>query len=99
MTNSHRIAVIGGDGIGPEVTAEARRITDGVQTGELGARALETRRRQAGDLRDKVLLYEDLLAVGLAGLHEAVSAAGQAAASAALLIAAAAPEAEPIAAG
>jgi 3-isopropylmalate dehydrogenase len=30
MTNSHRIAVIGGDGIGPEVTAEALKVLEAV---------------------------------------------------------------------
>ena len=30
MTNSHRIAVIAGDGIGPEVTAEALKVLEGV---------------------------------------------------------------------
>jgi len=31
MTTAHRIAVIGGDGIGPEVTGEALRVLDGVK--------------------------------------------------------------------
>jgi hypothetical protein len=54
-------------------------------TGELGMKALDTRRKQAGELRKKVLLYEELLDTGLAGLHEAVDRADQAAAAAALL--------------
>ena len=45
-------------------------------------------RRQAADLREKVLLYEDLLNVGLAGLHHTIDRADQAAATAALLLAA-----------
>jgi hypothetical protein len=76
------------DAVVTEVRAEAERICQEVAAGELGGRALETRKRQAADLRDKVLLYEDLLHVGLAGLHQAVDRADQAAASAALLLAA-----------
>jgi hypothetical protein len=53
--------------------------------GDLGERALETRRHQAGDLRQKVLLYEELLDVGLQGLHQAVDTADQATAAAILL--------------
>ena len=56
----------------------------------LGPRALETRQAQARDLREKVLLYEDLLNVGLADLHRSVDAADQAAATAALLLGASA---------
>lgn len=78
------------DAVVAEVSAEAQRIRDEVQTGELGGRALETRKAEAAGLRDKVLLYEDLLAVGLAGLHAAVDAADQATATAALLLGAAA---------
>lgn len=78
------------DAVVAEVSADASRIRDEVQTGELGGKALETRKAQAAALRDKVLLYEDLLSVGLAGLHAAVDAADQAAAAAALLLSAAA---------
>ena len=76
------------DAVVAEVQAEAKRIRAEVDTGELGGRALETRRQQATDLRDKVNLYEDLLTVSLAGLHDAVDEADQAAATAALLAAA-----------
>ena len=69
-----------------EVQAEAVRICDEVAAGDLGGRALETRKKQAADLRDKVLLYEDVLSVGLAGLHAAVDRADQAAATASLLL-------------
>jgi hypothetical protein len=75
------------DAVVTEVRAEAERISDEVAGGELGGRALETRKRQAAELRQKVLLYEDLLSVGLAGLHQAVDRADQAAATAALLLA------------
>lgn len=87
------------DAVVAEVSAEAGRIRDEVQTGELGGKALETRHAQAAALRDKVLLYEDLLAVGLAGLHAAVDAADQAAATATLLLSAAAAVPDPVPAG
>ncbi len=76
------------DAVVAEVTAEAGRIAADVATGDLGTRALETRQKEASDLRNKVLLYEDLLAVGLAGLHRVVDEADQAAAGASLLLAA-----------
>jgi hypothetical protein len=76
------------DAVVAEVQGEARRIHDEVLAGELGGRALEARRRQAGELRAKVLLYEEMLDVGLGGLHRAVEDADQAAAAAALLISA-----------
>jgi hypothetical protein len=74
------------DAVVAEVSGEASRIRDEVVAGDLGGRALETRKAQAAELRDKVLLYEDLLSVGLAELHRAVDAADQAAATAALLL-------------
>lgn len=76
------------DAVVAEVTADATRIRDEVTTGDLGGRALETRKKQAAELRAKVLLYEDVLSVGLAGLHRAVDAADQAAAAAAILLSA-----------
>jgi len=76
------------DAVVTEVAAEATRICEEVVAGDLGGRALETRKKQAADLREKVLLYEDLLSLGLAGLHDAVDRADQAAATAALLLAA-----------
>ena len=63
------------DAVVTEVQAEAMRIRDDVLAGELGGRALETRQRQAGDLRNKVVLYEELLNVGLKGLHWAIDEA------------------------
>lgn len=82
------------DAVVSEVQAEADRICAEVNTGELGGRALEARKKQAAELRSKVLLYEDLLAVGLQGLHTAVDAADQAAATAALLLGSSAPESQ-----
>jgi hypothetical protein len=83
------------DAVVAEVQGEAERIRTEVAAGQLGGRALETRQGQAADLRAKVLLYEDLLNVGLAGLHQAVDAADQAAATAALLLSARSAEAVP----
>jgi hypothetical protein len=82
------------DAVVSEVQSEADRICAEVNTGELGGRALEARKRQAAELRSKVLLYEDLLAVGLQGLHTAIDAADQAAATAALLLGSSAPESQ-----
>ena len=76
------------DAVVADVAGEADRIAKDVAAGDLGGRALDARRKEAAALRDKVLLYEDVLAVGLAGLHAAVDAADQAAAGAALLLAA-----------
>jgi hypothetical protein len=80
------------DAVVAEVQAEAMRIRDDVLAGELGGRALETRQRQAADLRTKVVLYEELLNVGLKGLHRAIDEADQAAATAAILLGATTPE-------
>jgi hypothetical protein len=85
------------DAVVAEVLAEAERVRDEVAAGDLGGRALESRRRQASELRSKVLLYEELLSVGLGGLHRAVDAADQAAATAALLLGAEAAAGEPVA--
>jgi hypothetical protein len=80
------------DAVVSEVHSEAIRIRDEVLGGELGGRALETRKKQAADLRQKVLLYEDLLSVGLKGLHRAVDEADQAAATATILLGSTTPE-------
>jgi hypothetical protein len=73
------------DAVCVEVLAEAKRIQADVLSGELKERALESRRAQAEELRGKVALYESLLDAGLAQLREAIDAADQAAAAAALL--------------
>ena len=70
-----------------DVQAETQRICDEITSGQLGSRALETRQRQAGELRHKVLLYEDILNVTLDNLHAAVERTEQAAATASLLLA------------
>jgi hypothetical protein len=73
------------DAIIAEVESDAARIHDEVMTGELGERALETRRQQARELCQKINLYEDLLNTGLGQLHQVVDKADQAAAAAILL--------------
>jgi len=80
------------DAVIHEVHVDATRIREDVINGGLGMRALETRQRQASELRDKVLLYEELLSVGLESLHEVVDQADQAAATATLMISAGIPE-------
>jgi hypothetical protein len=80
------------DAIVAEVQQEAERIQREVASAELGERALENRRTQAGELRKKIALYEELLGVGLHGLEQAVDAAEQSVAMATLLIAAQPPE-------
>ena len=75
------------DAVVAEVQAATARISEDVAVRDLGSRALETRQQQAHDLREKVLLYEDLLSVGLADLHQAVDSADQAVATASLLLA------------
>lgn len=74
------------DALVTEVQGEAKRIQEEVLSGDLGSRALETRKKQAGELRDKVLLYEDLLSVALSDLHEVIDEADQSAATAAILL-------------
>ena len=76
------------DAVVAEVQSATSRIADDIAAGELGSLALETRKQQAHDLREKVLLYEDLLNVGLAELHRAIDSADQSAATASLLLAA-----------
>ena len=76
------------DAVVSEVQTATARIAEDISAGELGSRALETRKQHAQELREKVLLYEDLLNVGLAELHRAIDSADQSAATASLLLAA-----------
>lgn len=73
------------DAIVEEVSADAGKILAEVNEGGLGERALEHRQSLACNLRDKVLLYEELLNVGLTGLHQVVDQAEEAAGKAALM--------------
>jgi hypothetical protein len=74
------------DAVVNEVQVEAHRLAEEVTAGDLGGRALETRKNQLLTLREKVNLYEDLLHVGLNGLHHVLDQADQATATATLLL-------------
>lgn len=56
------------DAVIHEIETDTERIEEDVLGGELGERALEGRQREAENMRSKVLIYQDLLAVGLGGL-------------------------------
>jgi hypothetical protein len=86
------------DAIVHEATTEAARISDEVMAGQLGAKALRTREREALQLIAKVKRYEELLDVGLAGIRRALGEVKDAAAAAAVLASVDA-EAEPVGAG
>lgn len=76
------------DAVVKDVLSEAKRINQEIKEKELGERALKNRQALAQALREKVLVYEELLDMGLEGLHQAVSEAEEAAGRAALLVAA-----------
>ena len=86
------------DALVAEVQDEATRIRDEVLSGELGGRALVTRKNQVCGLRSKVLLYEEILEVGLNGLHKAIDEADQAAVTAAIMLSGIAPDVTAVAA-
>lgn len=58
------------DALVTEVTNETRRIQQEIQSGELGGRALETRKNEAAALRQKVEAYEGILSVTLDSLKQ-----------------------------
>ncbi len=66
------------DAIITEVLSEAGKINDEINTGELGDRALASRKKQAIDLHEKISQYEAILTLGLDKLHDAVDQAEQA---------------------
>jgi hypothetical protein len=74
------------DAVVHEVQLEAQRLAEEITAGDLGGRALETRKNQLLALREKVNLYEDMLNVGLNGLHQVLDRADQATATATLLL-------------
>jgi len=78
------------DAIVSEVSAEATKISQEVNDGGLGERALENRKEQALCLRSKIELYEELLDCGLEALRQAVDETEQTVATAALMASAAA---------
>lgn len=76
------------DAIVHEVTTEAARLNHDILSGDLGQRAVETRKREALLLKSKVTAYEDILGVGLAHLKATLDQVDQTSATAALLLAA-----------
>lgn len=71
-----------------EVNTEAARLTEEIQSGDLGERAIKSRKQEAAQLREKVAEYEKLLGVGLEQLQATLDRVEQTNAVAALLLAA-----------
>jgi hypothetical protein len=78
------------DALVAEVTAETRRIAAEIQSGELGERAIDSRRAEAARLKLKVVSYEGMLNVALDELKKGLDSIEQSQALAALLLSAAA---------
>lgn len=76
------------DAIIQEVTSEAKRLYEEIHSGDIGERAIQSRKREAGTLRKKVAEYEALLGVGLDNLRTALDRVDQTNAVASLLLAA-----------
>lgn len=74
------------DAILAEVGTEARRLKQEIESGELGPRALETRKKEAAFLREKVVQYEDLLNVGMDKLKQQLEGIEQTTAVSTLLL-------------
>jgi hypothetical protein len=76
------------DAITHEVSTEAARLSQDILSGDLGDKAIETRKKEAVLLKRKVSEYEAILGVGLDHLKRTLDAVEQADATAALLLAA-----------
>jgi hypothetical protein len=76
------------DAIIHEVTTEAARLNQEILSGDLGERAVQTRKNEALMLKDKVTEYEHILGIGLSHLKATLDTVDQANATAALLLAA-----------
>jgi hypothetical protein len=76
------------DAIVAEIEYETNRLVTELREGDLGRRAVESRKREAAALRDKVSEYESILNVGLEHLRKHLDAVDQTAALSALLLAA-----------
>lgn len=72
-----------------EVSVEAHRLAEEIGSGELGDRAIKTRKAEAAALRDKVSEYESFLGVSLESLRKTLDSVEQTNAIAALLLSAA----------
>ena len=60
------------DAIVHEVVTEGKRLMDEILTGDLGERAVKTRKAEAAELKRKVVRYEEILGVGLSDLKRAL---------------------------
>jgi hypothetical protein len=76
------------DAITHEGSTEAARLSQDILSGDLGDKAIETRKREAVLLKRKVSEYEAILGVGLDHLKKTLDRVEQADATAALLLAA-----------
>jgi hypothetical protein len=76
------------DAITHEVSTEAARLSQDILSGELGDKAIESRKKEAQLLKRKVAEYEAILGVGLDSLKRTLDAVEQANATATLLLAA-----------
>jgi hypothetical protein len=73
------------DAIVREVADETRRLAEELRSGELGPRAVETRKGEAAALRRKVVEYERILGVGLDALKQGLDSVEQSHALATIL--------------
>jgi hypothetical protein len=71
-----------------EVTTEAVRLAHDIQSGDLGEKAIESRKKEAAQLKLKVGEYERILGLGLTHLKTVLDRVDQADATATLLLAA-----------
>ena len=72
------------DAIVAEVTVASAKIKEDIEGG-LGERALEHRKEQALELREKIVEYEQLLGIGLQSLRDTIEEATQSATLAAIM--------------
>jgi hypothetical protein len=75
-----------GDAISGEVMREAARIQREIESGDLGERALESRKEEAQDLAEKVRVYESILHINLNRCSETAESALNSATVAALVL-------------
>jgi hypothetical protein len=80
------------DAIVNEVRNETRRLQEEITSGELGEKAIESRKNEAALLKEKVVNYESILGVTLDALKKGLDSIEQSQAMAALLASAAATE-------
>jgi hypothetical protein len=76
------------DAIISEVVGETKRIEEEILSGELGEKAIQSRKNEAAALRRKVVEYENILGVALGALKQGLESIEQSNALASLLMAA-----------